>query len=317
MKTKNNFRGILAILSFALAAVLVFALAGCGEKPGSGPGDGGKYYTVTFKKASANADLGEVSRQSVKEGEKAVRPATGTEEGAETFFGWFRGLSKNDGGNVFFDFDEPITGNTVIYGRAAEQKKITVENYDGGQNSVKRNVGITDASKYRIIKYYHPDGHEIILTTLPDGYSETYNVKGFYIDIKKFLNENLRYEFESKTYTIKNYIRLYFPPAAFTEHYDGVYNLNYLFNGSYFEVKAVNDSRNLNVYFGLVQVDSEPDRNNFAITNDEEELRFWQLIKADGFRIKSLSNDAIELDGSMAWEGGYYYRLENDVSMSW
>jgi hypothetical protein len=36
-----------------------------------------------------------------------------------------------------------------------------------------------------------------------------------------------------------------------------------------------------------------------------------QLAKIDGYRIKSISKDVLELDDSMMWDGGYYYRLED------
>jgi hypothetical protein len=303
MKTKNNFRGILAILTFALAVVLIVALAGCGDNDGSDGAQNGN-YTVTFKRASANVDLGTVFTQSVAPGQKAAVPPAGTQGPGETFFGWFKGLGENDGGNILFDFNAPIAGNTVIYGRAAKQQAVTVENADAGMVSMRRNVGYEGAGNGVAIYYYNSEGAMITLNVISDAYSSANDKKGFFLVIIKPLKQNLNYVFNAYTYTIKEDVMGTFYPVAGTANHATYYT--YAATGSYFEVKTINRYMDSNVSFGGITV--SPDRIPI-FESEQKKMEFTQERNMNGFRIKSVSRDAIELDGSMFWDGGYYYRL--------
>ena len=67
----------------------------------------GTTYTVTFNTQGGST----VDSQSVKEGEKATRPAVDPTLTGSTFDDWY----TDDTFTTVFDFDTPITGDTTIY----------------------------------------------------------------------------------------------------------------------------------------------------------------------------------------------------------
>lgn len=81
-----------------LVVVLLFAFAGCGATT----------YKVTFDTDGGSA----VETQTVKEGEKAVRPAEPTKDGF-VFDNWY---TAKTGGEIF-DFDVAVTGDVTVYAR--------------------------------------------------------------------------------------------------------------------------------------------------------------------------------------------------------
>jgi hypothetical protein len=305
MKTKDNFKGfvgISAILPLALAVVLIVALAGCGDNDGSDGAENGN-YTVTFKRASANVDLGTVSTQSVAPGQKAAAPS-GIQGPGETFFGWFKGLGENDGGNILFDFNAPITKNTVIYGRAAKQQAITVENFDAGMASTRRIMEYNGAGSGVPLFFSNSQGIEIVLELIGDSYSSLTGEKGFFLKITKPLQQNLNYVFGEYNYTIKESVCGNFHGAAGSGNQADYYT--YAATPSYFEVKTKNRYMDSQVTFGSITV--IPDRVP-VFESEQKRMEFTQEWNMNGFRIKSISKDVIELDGSMFWDGGYYFRL--------
>lgn len=81
-----------------LVVVLLLAFVGCGATT----------YKVTFDTDGGSA----VETQTVKEGEKAVRPTNPTKTGYE-FDNWY---TAKTGGEVF-DFDKAVTGDVTVYAR--------------------------------------------------------------------------------------------------------------------------------------------------------------------------------------------------------
>ncbi|MBS1416292.1 MAG: leucine-rich repeat protein [Clostridia bacterium] len=81
-----------------LVVVLLLVFAGCGATT----------YKVTFDTDGGSA----VETQTVKEGEKAVRPANPAKDGF-VFDNWY---TAETGGEIF-DFDAAVTGNVTVYAR--------------------------------------------------------------------------------------------------------------------------------------------------------------------------------------------------------
>lgn len=86
------------VLTVLVAALLLLTFVGCAPKT----------FTVTFDTDGGST----VAAQTVKEGEKATRPANPTKTDFE-FDNWY---TAKTGGEVF-DFDKEVTGDVTVYAR--------------------------------------------------------------------------------------------------------------------------------------------------------------------------------------------------------
>ena len=96
------------VLTVLVAALLLLTFVGCAPKT----------FTVTFDTDGGST----VAAQTVKEGEKATRPANPTKTDFE-FDNWY---TAKTGGEVF-DFDKEVTGDVTVYARwtAVSAKTVT------------------------------------------------------------------------------------------------------------------------------------------------------------------------------------------------
>lgn len=118
------------VLTVLVAALLLLTFVGCAPKT----------FTVTFDTDGGST----VAAQTVKEGEKATRPANPTKTDFE-FDNWY---TAKTGGEVF-DFDKEVTGDVTVYARwtAVSAKTVTFKvNYvaaDGLDDSHDKSETVT------------------------------------------------------------------------------------------------------------------------------------------------------------------------------
>lgn len=118
------------VLTVLVAALLLLTFVGCAPKT----------FTVTFDTDGGST----VAAQTVKEGEKATRPANPTKTDFE-FDNWY---TAKTGGKVF-DFDKEVTGDVTVYARwtAVSAKTVTFKvNYvaaDGLDDSHDKSETVT------------------------------------------------------------------------------------------------------------------------------------------------------------------------------
>lgn len=118
------------VLTVLVAALLLLTFVGCAPKT----------FTVTFDTDGGST----VAAQTVKEGEKATRPANPTKTDFE-FDNWY---TAKTGGEVF-DFDKKVTGDVTVYARwtAVSAKTVTFKvNYvaaDGLDDSHDKSETVT------------------------------------------------------------------------------------------------------------------------------------------------------------------------------
>lgn len=118
------------VLTVLVAALLLLTIVGCAPKT----------FTVTFDTDGGST----VAAQTVKEGEKATRPANPTKTDFE-FDNWY---TAKTGGEVF-DFDKEVTGDVTVYARwtAVSAKTVTFKvNYvaaDGLDDSHDKSETVT------------------------------------------------------------------------------------------------------------------------------------------------------------------------------
>ncbi|MBR3306778.1 MAG: InlB B-repeat-containing protein [Lachnospiraceae bacterium] len=103
-------------------------------------------FTVSFNLGTVTADPATVPKeQSVAEGQKATRPATDPTAAGVEFIAW----CTTAAGDVEFDFDAPITADTVIYARwsAAGAGSLVSFDLQGGTGDIPTDYHIPDGSK--------------------------------------------------------------------------------------------------------------------------------------------------------------------------
>jgi hypothetical protein len=293
MKTKNNFRGILAKLPLALAAVLIFALAGCGDHGGGG--DGNTTYTVTLKRADINAAGVTLGETEVEKNAVFAKPSQNFAGEGEELLGWFPSLDLTGGKYPEYDFSSPVVKDTVIYARFGKQKMIQAAD-DGGRQSVRDILSLEQQDA--TFEYYSKDGDKISLRTPP---SSKMIYTGFYMTIRKFEDDvAIPFVFENETYVLKNVMFIYdtfgFVPDdhAFTTE-------------NYFERRF--DGVHISGGFGD-PIDYAMQLKINVLNGNQKIGAFARMFNMHGYRVKSLSSEALELTDDFYFTGGTYYRLK-------